>query len=212
METSLQEKLEGIVKQYWLPLGIGILGLIFLGYGMISSSQKPQESSMTFEAGSEATASAEIKTVSVVVDVSGAVYKPGVYTLSGEARVQDGLIAAGGMNDHADREKVAKSLNLAAKLTDGAKLYIPFVGDQMTASSLTISGGGTGETVLGTQSGLININTASASELDTLKGVGSVTASKIIDNRPYGSVDELLSKKVVGQKVFSDIKEKVTVY
>ncbi len=59
---------------------------------------------------------------------------------------------------------------------------------------------------------LININTASESQLDTLPGIGPVTAQKIIVGRQYGSIDELLSKKVVGAKVFEQLKDKISVY
>lgn len=59
-------------------------------------------------------------------------------------------------------------------------------------------------------SSLVNVNTATSSELDALPGVGPVTAGKIIINRPYRSVDELLSKNAVSSKVFSQIKDKVT--
>jgi competence protein ComEA len=58
----------------------------------------------------------------------------------------------------------------------------------------------------------VNINTASESELDTLPGVGNVTAGKIISNRPYNALDELLSKKVVNTGVFEQIKDKITIY
>ena len=61
-------------------------------------------------------------------------------------------------------------------------------------------------------SSLVDINTGSQSQLEALPGIGPVTASKIIAGRPYNSVDELLSKKIVGSKVFNQIKDKITVY
>lgn len=71
-------------------------------------------------------------------------------------------------------------------------------------------------TVLGTQSpssisGLIGINSATEKELDTLSGIGPVTAQKIVGNRPYASINELLDKKIVGSKVFSQIKDKISI-
>jgi DNA uptake protein ComE-like DNA-binding protein len=56
---------------------------------------------------------------------------------------------------------------------------------------------------------LVNINSASVGELDMLPGIGKATADKIIGNRPYGSIDELVGKKIVGEKVFEEIKEKI---
>lgn len=112
------------------------------------------------------------------------------------------MIAAGGLSARADREWVAKNLNLAMKLTDGAKVYVPAFGENAGAP-------GSSEALV---SGTININTGSASELDGLPGVGPVTAQKIIDNRPYSSVQDLLSKKAVNQKVFDNIKDKISVF
>jgi competence protein ComEA len=144
----------------------------------------------------------------IAIDVEGAVLKPGVYMLPFDSRVQDALIVAGGMSDKADRLKVAKGMNLAAKLIDGGKIYIPFQGD----SASTAQGGGSSENVLGdATSSMVNINTASDSELDGLSGVGPSTVKKITANRPYGSIDELLSKKVVGKSVFEKIKGAITV-
>jgi competence protein ComEA len=66
--------------------------------------------------------------------------------------------------------------------------------------------------VQGSSTGSVNINQATEEELDALPGVGPVTAQKIISNRPYQSVDDLVSKKAVGQSVFSKIKDQVRVY
>jgi competence protein ComEA len=142
----------------------------------------------------------------ITVDIEGAVQKPGVYSLSATSRVQDALISAGGLSDKADRSKVSKAMNLAAKLVDGAKIYIPQEGEQAMASS----GDSGGQTVLGSEtSSVININTASESELDSLPGVGPATAAKIIKGRPYSSLEELIQKKILGTKVFSNIKDKI---
>lgn len=203
--SSLLERL----KPHWLPIVLGFAGLLFLLYGLTALS-RPHDTKgeITFEAASDTSPLAkEAEKKLVTVDVSGAVEKPGVYDLPSDARVQDALIAAGGMSTEADREKISKGLNLAAKLTDGGKIYIPKMGEEALASS--------GQTVLGSttvSSGTININTASASELDKLQGVGQVTAEKIISNRPYGSIEELVSKKIIGQKVFEQIKGKISVY
>ncbi len=117
------------------------------------------------------------------------------------ARIKDTLIVAKGLSSDANRDWVTKTLNLAAKLTDGDKIYIPKINDSSenlgTASR---------------NSELININTASEKELDSLSGVGPATAEKIISLRPYQNINDLLSKKAVSSKVFEGIKDKVTVY
>lgn len=201
------EKYLPVLQKHWLPISLGLLGVIFLGYGLMSlTGSSKQNDDILFEPASNSTENKQ-EQKKITIDVEGAVVKPGVYDLEVDARVQDGLIAAGGMSDKADREKVSKGLNLAAKLVDGGKLYIPFMGE--SAVGLAV---GSGDSVLGSVSSLININTASASELDKLQGVGPVTAEKIISNRPYGAIEELVSKKIVGQKVFEGIKDKITVY
>ncbi|KKS80202.1 MAG: ComEA protein [Candidatus Beckwithbacteria bacterium GW2011_GWA2_43_10] len=140
----------------------------------------------------------------LMADVGGAVMKPGVYELKGGARVNQALIAAGGLREEADREWVEKNLNLAAKVTDGQKIYIP--SNKETIKDVPSLSKGT------SLSEKININTASITELDTLYGVGPATAQKIIDSRPYGSVEELVTKKVVSNKVYEAIKNQITVF
>lgn len=132
----------------------------------------------------------------VWVDVAGAVERPGVYELGKGSRVKDALVSAGGLSHDADRGYLEKVLNLAEIVRDGEKLYIPHEGTE----------------VMGESTGLININTASISELDTLRGVGSIRAQKIIDNRPFSKTEELLSKDVLPKSVYEDIKSEVSVY
>jgi competence protein ComEA len=149
-----------------------------------------------------------------MVDISGAVINPGVYAFGSEERIVDAIKKAGGLATNADTNYIAKSVNEAMKLTDGMKIYIPKVGETIKAVQVA---DGTGETngtntgaVLGTQTGMISINSASVSQLDSLPGVGAVTAGKIISGRPYGSVEELLSKKVVSSSVYGKIKNKIS--
>lgn len=207
------------LKLHWLPIFLGLTSFVFLLYGLtVFVTPKKDKPDILFDAakdarsagsGQAASLAKQVETKHVTVDVEGAVEKPGVYDLPADARVQDALIAAGGMSREADRDRIAKSLNLAAKLTDGDKIYIPFPGD---SSSGVLAEGSGADAVLGAETALININTASAKDLDSLPGVGDVTAGKIIAGRPYGAIEELTSKKVVSQKVFGEIKDKVSVY
>ena len=127
-----------------------------------------------------------------------------MYKLESEARVNDALVVAGGLASGADRDWVSKNLNLAMKLVDGQKLYIPEVGEKGESGRLTEG--------KDRPLSLININSASVSRLDTLWGVGEATAKKIIGGRPYGSVEELLTKKIVKTNVYEAIKDEVSVY
>jgi len=214
----MDERLLALFKENGIALLLGVIGLGFLAYGVFTMvGTHKTDPGIQFQPSdhpSDVTvASAAAKQAKkLTIDVEGAVEKPGVYTLPPDSRVQDALIAAGGMSKDADRTKVSQTLNLASSLADGGKLYIPTVGEQMVPSGGTsTTSSGTSNSVLGTQTKVININTASSSELDALPGVGPVTAQKIIDNRPYQSTQELVSKKAVGQSEFEKIKDSVSV-
>lgn len=211
LEKSFQDKALSFVRANFLILALFSVGLIFLGIGVIQliGSNKTQ---IEFEKGEGVVDSASSpQTGSIKVDVSGQVEKPGVYELPAGARIQDALIAAGGLGQGADREYVEKAINLAQKVGDGAKIYIPRKDEKISASQIYSGGNQTGGSVIGIASdGLISINNASASELDRLPGIGPVTAGKIIDGRPYGSIQELLEGKVVGQATYEKIKDQIS--
>lgn len=137
-----------------------------------------------------------IKAKTVKIDISGAVEKPGLYEMPNDSRVNDVLISAGGLAANADRMYVSKSINLAQRLTDGMKIFIPTQEESQNNN-------------LGN---LININSATAQELDALPGVGPATATKIITSRPYQSISDLIDRKVVSQSVYDKIKDAVAVY
>jgi len=206
-------KYSPFLRNNWLALSAGIIGMILLGYGLIGLMASSSTSKdIIFEKGDESSqeASAENKnliTKEIMVDVEGAVVSPGVYRLPQDSRIKDALIAAGGLSSSADRDWIAKNLNLAAKVIDAGKLYIPFTGENIR-SSTSYSGMGNASAM----SDLININTASEQELDSLSGIGPVTAQKIINGRPFQAVEDLLSKKIVSSKVFEQIKDKISVY
>jgi competence protein ComEA len=201
-----------LLKKYWLPLVLGLAGLLFFIYGLISilaSVSKPQD--ITFKSGS-ASSTANISSQSqnlIQVDVEGAVVTPGVYKLAANSIIKDALVLSQGLAADADRVWIAKNLNLAAKLYDGAKVYIPKIGE--TAAQSTNPNDQTPNINVPMQS-LININTASSDSLDVLPGVGLATITKIVNGRPYTNINELLDKKVVSSKVFDEIKDKISVY
>jgi len=208
---TLLDKYSPVLKRHWLPLSLGFVGLIFLGYGLIALFGSSDSSNdVVFEPQEDSVLSSKVSSSAtarqLVVDVEGAVLKPGVHNVPSDSRLQDALIAAGGLSSDADRDWVTKNLNLAIKVTDGAKIYIPKVGEEIESiKGIKSIKGGDAEDI-------ININSASEHELDSLPGVGPVTAQKIINGRQYSSIDELLSKKIVGSKVFEQIKEKITLY
>ncbi|MCX6783235.1 MAG: ComEA family DNA-binding protein [Candidatus Levybacteria bacterium] len=198
-----------LVRLHIVPLALGCIGLILIGYGLITLIfSKNSENKVVFESSDER----NILEVAekIVIDVSGSVVNPGMYSLTNLARMQDALISAGGLSGNADRKWVAKNINLAQKITDGQKIYIPSIGE--VSKPIQDSKAVLGNSDNFTLNGLININSASLSDLDTLSGIGIVSAQKIIDGRPFSAIDELLKKKILSSKVFEQIKDKISVY
>jgi competence protein ComEA len=141
----------------------------------------------------------------VVVQVAGAVVRPGVYTLPLGSRVGDAIQAAGGYSADVDPRAAETKLNLAAKLQDAQLIIVPRRGDSSSGSP------GASAT---SAPGLVNLNTASATELDALPGIGPATATKIIASReqmPFTSVDDLVTRKLVSASALAKFRDQVTV-
>ncbi len=142
----------------------------------------------------------------VMVDVAGGVKSPGVYEVPANSRVIDAIAAAGGAVAHAD----TSDINLARIIKDGEQVYV----DLAEVSSPSVQGGSVKRTVK-KKSGPININRATAGELDSLPGIGPVLASRIIDyrksNGPFTSVDDLQKVSGIGVSKFAQFKSKVRV-
>jgi len=141
----------------------------------------------------------------VVVHVAGAVPRPGVYALPQGARVQDAISAAGGFLAEADKT----GINLARVLEDGEQLDIPYV----EGASIVISTPGI--EVIASSTELININTASQAELESLPGIGAKTAQKIIEyreaNGPFVNPEDIIEVSGVGPGTYERIKDLITV-
>ncbi|MEK9178912.1 MAG: helix-hairpin-helix domain-containing protein [Patescibacteria group bacterium] len=134
----------------------------------------------------------------IFVDIQGAVTKPGVFELPESSRMIDALQKSEGFTDNADRYYVAKIFNLAKKLTDEEKIYIPFLEERQTYISDSIA------------PTTININSASQTQLELLPKIGPTTAKKIINKRPYNSLEELVTKKAIGEKTLEAIKNQIS--
>ncbi|MED3894187.1 helix-hairpin-helix domain-containing protein [Priestia aryabhattai] len=144
----------------------------------------------------------------VMVDIKGAVQKPGVYQLPKDARVKDALAQAGGATKEAD----LRQLNLASKLQDAMAVYIPAAGEEIPPSSpvSSISSSGTSN-----DQPLVNINTANTDELQTLNGIGPSKASAIVsyreENGLFQTVEDLGQVSGIGEKSLEKIKAQITV-
>ena len=137
------------------------------------------------------------------VHVSGDVHSPGVYMLSPGDRVEDAIRAAGGALPDADLD----AIDLAAKLVDGEKIYVPHIGEATPAQrTLRLRKTPTPTVVFP-----VDINTASLQELEALPRIGPSLAKRIVQNRPYGSIEDIMRVPGIGQSTFDKIKDKITV-
>lgn len=175
------------------------------------SSVEPGSGDLSDDESEESSSKASAET-EVYVDVDGAVASPGVYRLKDGARVSQAIDAAGGLTAEAD----VTGLNRASKVTDGQKIYVPTVGEQQAALAAGgVEGGAAAASGAGVSSGLVNINTASAAELQTLSGIGPSMAQSIIDERTqngaFASVDDLMRVSGIGEKKLAKIKDCICV-
>lgn len=134
----------------------------------------------------------------IVVDVAGAVVHPGVYRVTAGSRIADALAAAGGATDDAD----FAAINKAAPVRDGQRVYVPRPGETVPAGSA------------GSDAQLkIDVNHATAAELEALPGIGPTIAARIVRSRgghPFARIEELQTRGLVTARVFADIKDMVT--
>lgn len=139
----------------------------------------------------------------ILVDIEGAVSKPDIYEIDENKHLKDLISMAGGLTNNADQYFFSRHFNLAAKLHDQEKIYVPSLQESETGSEKNSSNENPDEEK-------VNINSASQEQLDGLAGIGPTSADKIISSRPYSSVDELVSKKILGKSVYEKIKDQLT--
>ncbi|MGQ9684419.1 MAG: helix-hairpin-helix domain-containing protein [Anaerolineae bacterium] len=146
----------------------------------------------------------------LVVHVSGAVSRPGVYTLPDNSRLIDAVEAAGGLRGDAAGE----SLNLAAPLADGQRVHVPVLGQEpaTTDSPGAVPVSSAGPAAAG---GPVNLNTAAVGELESLPGIGPALAARIVEDRiangPYTTVDDLMRVRGIGAATLDKIRPYVMV-
>lgn len=159
----------------------------------------------------------------IYVDVSGAVLNPDLYEATTGSRLKDIINLAGGLSDDADKSYISRNFNMSKFVNDMEKIYIPSLLDissgmftesprvleYLNSSDInTLKQSTTPKT--SSTAVFISLNDASIDELDSLPGIGPVTAQKIIDGRPFTAADELVSKKIVNTSVFEKIKELIS--
>ena len=203
-------KLTAASRAWWLvPLLLGFGGLAagglaagLLAFVLMAGSAPPADAigeplELAPVAAIEPKPSDEV----ILVDVAGAVMRPGLHRLRASDRVGDAIEAAGGFAPRVDIVAASEQLNLAQRLEDGAKVLVPELG---------LDRGGPRSAA---REGRIDLNTASQSELESLPGIGPVTAGKIMAaraERRFETVRDLRSRSLVGESVFGDIEDLVT--
>ena len=201
---------------------IAVIGITYYSYTNEKNIEISQENELeveneTNEINVDEENSEKIATIKV--HVSGAVKNEGVYELEEDARIADAIEKAGGVSDIANM----KNVNLASKLEDGMKIYIPKQGEDVLENNLeensnnketTLGGSGTNSNVEN-EKGKININKATKEELDTLPGIGESTAQKIIKYREehgsFKNIEELKEVKGIGDTKYEEIKDLVDI-
>lgn len=216
---TLKERLDSLSRGELAGL-IMVVALTLVGVGFwysrslprqvsISSTPSAPPSAPTVSApfaasGSPAPASPSPGGATVIVDVAGWVRDPGVFEFPAGSRVIDAVKRAGGAKSSAD----LASLNLAALLVDGSQILVPKAGAPAGASATGASPGAAG-------AGLVDVNTASESELETLTGVGPVLAAAILqyrtDHGPFTSVEQLEDVSGIGPATLEALRPQVTV-
>lgn len=210
------------IKQYKLALVIALIGVVIAGFMMLQREQKQENNiQQLMEQKSYSSSSKTEKSKQrsendqgdknegmVTVDVKGAVKKPGVYQLKSSSRVYDALVKAGGMTDEAD----LKSINQAQKLVDEAVVYVAKVGENVVdVTTNTSASTATSQA----KAGLVNLNTATEADFQTISGIGQKRAQDIIAyreaNGKFNSVDDLKNVTGIGAKTLEKLKEYVTV-
>jgi competence protein ComEA len=221
----------------WAVAALGVLVVAGAGWWFLRPASPPIESTLPAAEAPSATGAAAGATAStavgattsttaaaLVVQAAGAVAKPGVYDLDPGARVDDLVEAAGGLTKKADADRI----NLASPLADGERVWLPSEGEEAAPDVVAGVGGGgapasaaggTGKAGSGSGPSVptspVDLNAATAEELDVLPGVGPATATAILTYRDqhgrFGSVDELLDVRGIGEAKLEQLRPLVHV-
>ncbi|WP_289683022.1 helix-hairpin-helix domain-containing protein [Lactobacillus intestinalis] len=213
-------------KQYFI-IGVVVLGLIFFfkkedtkqdDSANLLSEKTEQSSNSSFSASNQSSSAQSVsQSKTVTCDISGAVKHQGVYTLKTGARIQELIEAAGGAKQNAQ----LKAVNRAVMLKDQDKIHIPYKGEKVEkASNFSSTGAGTttaNESTSGesTQNNgeKVNLNTASAADLQKLNGIGQKKAEQIIayreQNGQFKKIEDLMQVSGIGEKTFAALKDQL---
>jgi len=185
---------------------IAVAASVLLVWWLLSGRPKTSEPAAPLAFGTSTAPGGAAKTpqAELIVDVVGKVRKPGIVTVPKGSRVYQAIEAAGGLKGRVD----TASLNMARVLDDGEQILVGI--DPVAAPAGSGGAGAAG----GPTGGKVNLNTATAEQLDTLPGVGPVTAQAILswreENGRFGSVEDLLDVKGIGDATLAELRDLVT--
>ncbi|GAB4219264.1 MAG: helix-hairpin-helix domain-containing protein [Candidatus Microgenomates bacterium] len=203
-----------IIKKYLVEIFLLIIAFVFTTTSLIiylkNNSQIEENNIIKTDTQTK-------NVLKIYIDVSGSVNNPDLYEAPNGTRLKDIIKKAGGLSETADKNYFYRNFNLARILNDQEKIYIPsiwevqsglFTENQTQFDLLSPNYSQTNNITY--ESSLININQATIDELDTLPGIGKATAQKIIDNRPYQNLDDLINKKITNKTTYEKIKNLIS--
>lgn len=197
-----------VLRSYTWPIALGAVSLLCITISLVLLVRSIQTTNpIEFSNDKETSGTGVLSAGIVKVDIEGAVVSPGLYGLPEGSRVEDAIAAAGGLTANVDEIVFVKTVNRAAKIIDGAKLYIPKINE--AGNSTSHNPYSIVATSVPSRNGIVSINTASQSELELLSGVGPVTAQKIISGRPYQTLEELVAKKAIGASLLEKLRNQL---
>ena len=182
-----------------------VLALLVFGGAVLLSRLPPAGSVQVVLPPATATPMPTHTPSPIRVYVCGEVQQPDVYELPAGSIVKDALLAAGGATDSADLIRI----NLAQILHDETQVYVPALGDASATMPAVVRA--PAESAVAQPSDVVNINTASLEALQSLPGIGPVLAQRIIDHRPYHSIEDILEVPGIGETTYAKLKELIVV-
>lgn len=194
-----------ITEKYRVEAGAIFSILVIVILALIMSTYKPSTLLENHELTITNRSDRKDKANKITIDIEGEVSKAGIYEMLSGSHIYDAIRVAGGYTKNADRTYIARYYNLAQILHDQDKIYIP---SRIDTQQMIVSQNEDTQSETKTTD-IISINTATLDQLNSLPKIGDITAKKIIDNRPYASISELIDKKIVGTAIFEAIKDSI---
>ncbi len=190
-----------LTRQQLMGLVLTVVGLIFVVGGLLGFVWQANETGCFLKPAQPNLGSQDLIKASssarIWVDVSGAVKQPGIYPLKAGDRFAQAVLAAGGFRKQVDKNYISREFNLAQRLIDGQKVYVPFTGESGVVNEG--SSQARGEIVPASK---VSINQASQEQLEELIDIGPIRAQKIIQARPYLSLEELVTRDVLSESIY----------